>query len=73
MLVALYNVSLLLCLPIVGQFCNIEELEYEEAHTTIVGLLGVDRGRASAEMTKAHSPKVRVSWLKDIYVEHYEE
>ncbi|XP_052730107.1 protein MAIN-LIKE 1-like [Vigna angularis] len=35
--------------------------------------VGVDGGRAGAELTAAHGVKVRLSWLRDIYVEHCEQ
>lgn len=55
------DVSSLLHLPIIGQFYNIEELEFEEAQSAIVKLIGMDHVRASAEMKEACSLKVRLS------------
>lgn len=60
-LVILDYVLSLLYLSIIRQFCNIHKLEFEEAQPTIVKLLGMDRGRAGAEVKEARSPKVRLS------------
>ncbi|BAU02106.1 hypothetical protein VIGAN_11153300 [Vigna angularis var. angularis] len=32
-------------------------------------LLGVDRAKATTEMTHTRGPKVRLSWLRDVYQE----
>ncbi|XP_017423502.1 protein MAIN-LIKE 1-like [Vigna angularis] len=69
MSVTLDDVSTLLHLPVMGQMCDLEELEFEEARTTLVQLLGVDGGIAGAEMEDARGLKVRLSWLRDIYVQ----
>ncbi|WVY89472.1 hypothetical protein V8G54_034986 [Vigna mungo] len=69
MTITLDDVSTLLHLPVLGQFCDLEELEFEEARTTLVDLLGVDGGTTGAEMEDARGTKVRLSWLRDIYVQ----
>ncbi|XP_014494972.2 protein MAIN-LIKE 1-like [Vigna radiata var. radiata] len=50
-----------------GQFCEVEDLEYDEVRSHLMDLLGVDRAKASAEMKKSRSPKVRLSWLCEVY------
>ncbi|XP_022637920.1 protein MAIN-LIKE 1-like [Vigna radiata var. radiata] len=50
-----------------GQFCEVEDLEYDEARSHLMDLLGVDRTKASAEMKKSRGPKVRLSWLREVY------
>ncbi|XP_047147466.1 uncharacterized protein LOC124819906 [Vigna umbellata] len=45
------------------------ELEFEEARTALLQLLGVDGGTTGAEMEDARGPKVRLSWLREIYVQ----
>ncbi|BAT92292.1 hypothetical protein VIGAN_07098400, partial [Vigna angularis var. angularis] len=42
MSITLDDVSTLLHLPVMGQMCDLEELEFEEARTALVQLLGVD-------------------------------
>ncbi|XP_052736551.1 uncharacterized protein LOC128197795 [Vigna angularis] len=42
------------------------------ARTTLVQLLGVDGGTAGSEMEDARGPKVRLSWLREIYVQRCE-
>ncbi|XP_052735914.1 protein MAIN-LIKE 1-like [Vigna angularis] len=69
MSITLDNVSSLLHLPVLGQLCDLEELEFEEARVILVELLGVDGGAAGAEMEDARGPKVRLSWLRHIYVQ----
>ncbi|WVZ06763.1 hypothetical protein V8G54_020109 [Vigna mungo] len=69
--ITLDDVSTLLHLPVLGQLCDLEELEFEEACTALVDLLSVDGGTAGAEMEDASGTKVRLSWLKDIYVQRY--
>ncbi|WVZ21388.1 hypothetical protein V8G54_008710 [Vigna mungo] len=69
MTITLDDVSTLLHLPVLGQLCDLEELEFEEARTALVDLLGVDGGTAGAEMEDARGTKVRLSWLRDIYVQ----
>ncbi|XP_052735601.1 protein MAINTENANCE OF MERISTEMS-like [Vigna angularis] len=72
MSITLDDVSTLLHLPVMGQMCDLEELEFEEARTALVQLLGVDGGTAGAEMEDARGPKVRLSWLREIYVQRCE-
>ncbi|XP_052731197.1 protein MAIN-LIKE 1-like [Vigna angularis] len=62
MTVTLDDVMNLLHLPIMGQFCEVEELEYDEARSHIMELLGVDHDKASAEMKQSRGPKVRLSF-----------
>lgn len=50
-----------------------EEMDLEESGHAIVELLGVDGNRDDVELHPAHGVKVRLSWLQDIYVEHYKE
>ncbi|KOM35072.1 hypothetical protein LR48_Vigan02g122200 [Vigna angularis] len=57
MYVTLDNVSMLLDLLVLGKFCDMEELEFEEARATLVELLGVDRGMTGAEMEEARGCK----------------
>ncbi|XP_052735564.1 protein MAINTENANCE OF MERISTEMS-like [Vigna angularis] len=72
MSITLDDVSTLLHLPVMGQMCDLEELEFEKARTTLVQLLGVDGGIAGAEMEDACGPKVRLNWLREIYVQRCE-
>ncbi|XP_047162330.1 protein MAIN-LIKE 1-like [Vigna umbellata] len=72
MSVTLDDVSTLPHLPVMGQMCDLEELEFEEARTTLVQLLNVDGGTAGAEMEDARGLKVRLSWLREIYVQRCE-
>ncbi|XP_047170249.1 protein MAIN-LIKE 1-like [Vigna umbellata] len=51
----------------------VEEVNFEESRRAIVELLGVDGGRAGAELQEAHGAKVILSWLRDIYAEHCEQ
>ncbi|XP_014523042.1 uncharacterized protein LOC106779454 [Vigna radiata var. radiata] len=67
--ITLDDVSTLLHFPVMGQLCDLEELEFEEARTPLVDLFGVDGGTAGAEMEDARGTKVRLSWLRDIYVQ----
>ncbi|XP_014500477.1 protein MAIN-LIKE 1-like [Vigna radiata var. radiata] len=69
MTITLDDVSTLLHLPVLGQLCDLEELEFEEARTALVDLLGVDGGTTVAEVEDARGTKVRLSWLRDIYVQ----
>ncbi|XP_052728518.1 protein MAIN-LIKE 1-like [Vigna angularis] len=69
MSITLDDVSTLLHLPVMGQMCDLEELEFEEARTALVQQLGVDGGIAGAEMEDTRGPKVRLSWLREIYVQ----
>ncbi|KOM26347.1 hypothetical protein LR48_Vigan252s005900 [Vigna angularis] len=48
-----------------------EEVDFEESRRAIVELLDVDGGRSGAELHATHSAKVRLSWLRDIYTEHF--
>ncbi|XP_047177868.1 protein MAIN-LIKE 1-like [Vigna umbellata] len=73
MSVTLDDVHNLLHLPIMGQFCDVEELEYDEARSHLMDLLGVDRAKASAEMKQSRGPKVRLSWLREVYQECIEQ
>ncbi|XP_017428889.1 protein MAIN-LIKE 1-like [Vigna angularis] len=73
MSVTLDDVLNLLLLPIMGQFCEVEELEYEEAQSLIMELLGVDRAKATIEMKQSRGPKVRLSWLCEVYQECIEQ
>ncbi|XP_014511817.1 protein MAIN-LIKE 1-like [Vigna radiata var. radiata] len=45
----------------------VEDLEYDEARSHLMDLLGVDCAKASAEMKKSRGPKVRLSWLREVY------
>ncbi|XP_052723805.1 protein MAIN-LIKE 1-like [Vigna angularis] len=69
MTVTLDDVMNLLHLSIMGQFCEVKELEYDEARSHIMELLGVDHDKASAEMKQSRGPKVRLSWLREVYQE----
>ncbi|XP_047172435.1 protein MAIN-LIKE 1-like [Vigna umbellata] len=69
MSITLDDVSTLLHLPVLGQLCDLEELEFEETRTTLVELLGIDGGAAGVETEDAHGLKVRLSWLREIYVQ----
>ncbi|XP_047182407.1 protein MAIN-LIKE 1-like [Vigna umbellata] len=71
MSITIDDVSTLLHLPMMGQMCDLEELEFEEARTALVQLIGVDGGTTGAEMEDARGPKVRLSWLREIYVQRY--
>ncbi|XP_017434779.1 protein MAIN-LIKE 1-like [Vigna angularis] len=73
MSVTLDDVSSLLHLPSLGQFCNLKEVDFEESQRAIVELLDVDGGRVGVELHAVHDAKVRLSWLRDIYVEYCEE
>ncbi|XP_052730510.1 protein MAIN-LIKE 1-like [Vigna angularis] len=52
-----------------GQMCDLEELEFEEARTTLMQLLGIDGGTVGAEVEDARGSIVRLSWLREIYVQ----
>ncbi|XP_047147468.1 uncharacterized protein LOC124819908 [Vigna umbellata] len=69
MSITLDDISALLHLPVMGQMCDLQELEFEEARTALLQLLGVDGGTTGAEMEDARGPKVRLSWLREIYVQ----
>ncbi|XP_047167765.1 protein MAINTENANCE OF MERISTEMS-like [Vigna umbellata] len=58
MSVTLDDVSTSLHQPVMGQMCDLEELDFEEAHTALVQLLGVDGGTTNAKMKDARGPKV---------------
>ncbi|XP_047148910.1 protein MAIN-LIKE 1-like [Vigna umbellata] len=73
MIVTLDDVSSLLHLPVLGQLCHLEEVDFEDSRRAIVELLGVDGERVGAELHAAHGAKVRVNWLRDIYAEHFEQ
>lgn len=47
MIVTLDEMSLLLHLPVVGQLCLNEVLDFESAWGVIIDLLGIDRVRAN--------------------------
>lgn len=66
-------VLMLFHLPILGQFYDLVELEFEDAWSAIVELLGINRGRATTKMEETCSPNVRLNWLRDMYVECREE
>ncbi|XP_014511726.1 protein MAIN-LIKE 1-like [Vigna radiata var. radiata] len=70
MSVTLDDVSSLLHLLVLGQLCNLEEVDFEESRRAIVELLGMDGGRVGVELNATHGVIVRLSWLRDIYVEH---
>lgn len=72
MSVTLDDVLSLLHFLIIGQFCNIEKLEFEKARSAIIELLGVDCGKVDIEMAQIHGLKVRLSCLRDIYDGCYE-
>lgn len=67
MIITLDNVNNILPLPILDHFCEFESIEFKEAQNLIVDLLGVDRVRAAVEMTQARSPKVSLSYQRDLY------
>ncbi|WVZ15566.1 hypothetical protein V8G54_013132 [Vigna mungo] len=69
MMTTLDDVSTLLHLPVLGQLYDLEELEFEEAHIALVEMLGVDGGTTGTEMEDARGTKVRLYWLRDIYVQ----
>ncbi|BAU02127.1 hypothetical protein VIGAN_11156300 [Vigna angularis var. angularis] len=69
MSVTLDDVHNLLHLPIMGQFCEVEELEYDEARSHLMDLLGDDRAKVSTEMKQSRGPIVRLSWLREVYQE----
>ncbi|XP_022632443.1 uncharacterized protein LOC106779842 [Vigna radiata var. radiata] len=58
MTITLDGVSTLLHLPVLGQLCDLEELEFEEARTVLIDLLGVDGGTTDAEMEDAREVSV---------------
>ncbi|XP_014522490.1 protein MAIN-LIKE 1-like [Vigna radiata var. radiata] len=73
MTVTLDDVSSLLHLPMLGQLCDLEDVDFEESRRAIMELLGMDGRRAGAELHAAHGAKVRLSWLRDIYAKHCEQ
>jgi len=54
MTITLDDVSALLHLPIVGQFCPLVQLEFAPAIRLLVELLGVEESKTIAEMRKCH-------------------
>jgi len=67
MTVTLDNVFVLLHLPIVGQFCPNEVLNFDAALKSVKYLLGVERTRASSKLKQCRGLHVRLSWLRDMY------
>ncbi|KOM25650.1 hypothetical protein LR48_Vigan148s001400 [Vigna angularis] len=57
------DVSTLLHLPVMGQMCDLEDLEFEEARTALMELMGVDGDITGAEMEKARETYTRVADL----------
>ncbi|XP_014515536.1 protein MAIN-LIKE 1-like [Vigna radiata var. radiata] len=67
MSVTLDDVHNLLHLPIIGQFCEVGELECDTARSHLMDLLGINCAKASTEMKQSRGPKsgtlIRVSYL----------
>ena len=67
MTITLDDVWSLLHLPIIGQFCSIENLEYENSVEILITLLVVDRVMACDELNQSQDGQVRLSWLRELY------
>ena len=67
MTISLYDVWSLLHLPIIGEFCSTENLEYEDSLEIMMTLLGVDRAMTSNELNQSRGGQVRLSWLRNLY------
>ena len=67
MTISLDDVWSLVHLPITGEFCSTEPLEYEDSIQIMMTLLGVDRAMASDELNYCRGAQVRLSWLRDLY------
>jgi len=72
MTITLDGVWLLLHLPISGNFCSTENLEYEDSVEILTTLLGVDRAMACVELNQSRGAQVRLSWLRELYDSCYE-
>ncbi|XP_047181243.1 protein MAINTENANCE OF MERISTEMS-like [Vigna umbellata] len=80
MSVTLDDVHNLLHLPIMGQFCDVEDLEYDEARSHLMDMFGVDRAKASAKMKVSYllllrdlNAYVRYAWGAAILAHTYEQ
>jgi len=65
--ISLDDVWSLLRLPFTGEFCSIENLEYEDSVEISMTLLGVDRAMAFDELNQSQGGQVRLSWLRELY------
>ena len=61
------EVSMLLHLPIIRQFCPNVPLDNAGAVAPLIEFLGVDRAKATAELTQYRGAHARLSWLRDLY------
>lgn len=69
MTITLDDVSTLLHISIVGQFCTYVRLEFAVATIVLVDLLGVEHADATSEMRHCRGAHVRLSWLREVYEE----
>jgi len=69
MTITLDDVSTLLHISIVGQFCTYVPLEFAAAAIVLVDLLGVEQADATSEMRHCRGTHVRLSWLREVYEE----
>ena len=67
MTITLDDVWSLLHLPITGNFCSTENLEYEDSVEILMTLLGVDRAMACEELNQSRGAQLRLSWLRELY------
>ena len=72
MTVTLDDVSMLLHVPIIRQFCPNVPLDNASAMAPLIELLGVDRAKATTKLRQCRGPRVRLSWLKDLYEDYCE-
>lgn len=72
MTVTLDNMTTLLHIPRIGQLCTNAVLDFEATLETLIDLLGVDRTRTTSKLRQHCGPQVRLSWMRDLYNEYYE-
>jgi len=65
--ISLDDVWSLIHLPITGEFCPNEPLDYKDSIETLMTLVGVDQAMTSVELNHCRGVQVRLSWLRDLY------
>jgi len=67
MKITLADMSTLLRIPIVGQFCLYGMLDFASASSILVELFGVDIGDVNIGIRHSRVCSVRLSWLREVY------